>query len=80
MHSFPFFFKLDNSKPDSEDNTKLFFLFQQKKFLYNFDKKLFEKMHYPVSNDYQLSYFKKSKGLHTEKEYTEAHETFGNNA
>ncbi|KAI8364729.1 putative SPF1-P-type ATPase [Radiomyces spectabilis] len=61
------------------EKPELSFHFQQKKFIYNEDKKQFEELTYPSDVNPPVGIFQSVKGLQTEKEIDEVHETYGPN-
>ncbi|KAJ3008938.1 hypothetical protein HKX48_008260 [Thoreauomyces humboldtii] len=58
---------------------RLYFVFQQKKFIYNDDTKLFEKLDYPTNHGYTVKDYTNWKGLQTETEIAACLEKYGPN-
>lgn len=59
--------------------TRLHFFFQQKKYIYNDESKLFEKLDYPSHHRYTIEDYKKWTGLPTEEDVTAAKNKYGGN-
>ena len=59
--------------------TQIFFFFQKRKFVYNSDKKVFEKLEYLSSLSYDMAYYKQSTGIGSDEELLELKEKYGMN-
>ena len=60
-------------------NGEISFSYQKKKYVWDDDKKVFNKLRYPVDMNSGISIFQNAKGLETVNEIKSAQEKFGLN-
>lgn len=71
--------ELEHSKSLDNTEDEISFLFQQKKFIYNFDKKQFQKLLYPSDLNPTVKSYQSTKGLTTKKEIEHLTHSYGLN-
>ncbi|KAL9550429.1 hypothetical protein PS6_005553 [Mucor atramentarius] len=70
---------LEHSKSIDNSEDIISFVFQQKKFIWNFDKKQFQKLLYPSDLNHTVGSYQSTKGLTTQKEIESRTHAYGLN-
>ncbi|KAJ8324295.1 putative cation-transporting ATPase 1 [Batrachochytrium dendrobatidis] len=64
---------------DGSKESQIYFLYQQKKYIFNTDKKRFEKLDYLSSHELDMHYYKTQRGIATDQMVQVTHEKYGSN-
>ncbi|KAH6569325.1 hypothetical protein BASA50_003384 [Batrachochytrium salamandrivorans] len=64
---------------DQSKEIQTYFLYQQKKYVFNKDKKRFEKLDYLSSYEYDMLFYKKHRGMKSDQQVVVTSEKYGGN-